>query len=204
MSESRSRSLLRRQQLWVLAVGGLFLADFVLYGYLPSRERLQSVTEVKSRQMQMIRTAESQSEVLGALKARLEEIDYRVGNAQSQIPDESALGLFLRQIARIMTEHDLSDQDVVFGRESVSNDLVCVPVHMKCSGNLTGIFGFFTDLQNLDRLVRIERTTLANDREFAGTVVMETDAVIFYRPQRTQETKKSTNARLWDLVNDDA
>lgn len=204
MSESRSRSLLRRQQLWVVAVGGLFLADFVLYGYLPSRERLQSVTEVKSRQMQMIRTAESQSEVLGALKARLEEIHHRVGNAQGHIPNESALGLFLGQIAHIMTEHDLSDQDVVFGRESVSNDLVCIPVHMKCSGTLTGMFGLFTDLQNLGRLVRIERTTLANDREFGGTVVMEMDAVIFYRAQKTQEAKTSTSAKLWDVVNDDA
>lgn len=204
MSESRSRSLLRRQQLWVFAVGGLFLADFVLYGYLPSRERLQSVTDAKSQQMQMIRTAESQSEVLGALRARLEEIDHRVGNTRNRIPDESALGLFLGQIAHIMTEHGLSDQDVVFGKEDASNDLVCIPVHMKCSGNLAGIFGFFTDLQKLDRLVRVERTTLANDREFSGVVVMEADAVIFYRAQKTQEAGKSTSAKLRGVVNDDA
>ncbi len=204
MSERRSSSLLQRQQIWVLAVGALFLADFVLYGYLPSRSRLRFVTEARDRQMQMIHMAESRSEVLGSLKARLEQTNRRVANYQDRIPDDSALGPFLRQVAGAMTKNGLLDQDVVFGREVASNGLVCIPVHMKCSGDLAGVFGFFTDLQNLGRFVRIERTTLANAREFTGAVVMEADAVIFYRPQKAPETKRSASTQSWDVVHDDA
>lgn len=204
MSECRSSSFLRKQQIWVLAVAGLFAADFVLYGYLPSRERLQTVTEAKARQMQVIRTAESRSDVLESLKVRLEQTDRQIGDIRDRIPEESALGLFLGQIAQLMTQHGLSDQDVVLGRESVLDDLVCIPVHMKCSGNLAAIFGFFTDLQNLDRLVRVERTTLTNTREFSGAIVLQADAAIFYRPQKTQDASRSASTALWDGANDDA
>jgi Tfp pilus assembly protein PilO len=202
MTECRSSSFLRKQQIWVLAVGGLFVADFVLYGYLPSRERLQAVTEAKTQQMQVIRTAESRNEVLDTLKARLKKTDQQIGNMRGRIPDERGLGLFLGQIAQLMTKHGLSDQDVVFGRESVVDDLVCIPVQMKCSGDLAGVFGFFTDLQDLGRLVRIERTTLTNTREYSGAVVLEADAAIFYRPQTAQEASRSAKVTLWDDAND--
>ena len=74
------------------------------------------------------------------------------------------------------------------GQELETDELNCIPVHMNCTGTLTGVFGFFNDLQGLRRLVRIEKVTLTNDREFSGTVTMETDAVIFYRPAKSQGT----------------
>ncbi len=195
MSERRSNSWLSRQQLWVFAIGGLFLADFVLYGYLPLRERLQSLGQAKTRHLQLISTAEAHSHVLPSLTARLRETDRYARNYEDWIPNESALGQFLGQIARIMTENNLSDQDVVLGQEQVSGDLICIPVHMKCVGNLNGIFGFFQDLQNLGRLVRMEKTTLANTKAFNGSVAMEADAVIFYRARKTQDASLSANQK---------
>jgi Tfp pilus assembly protein PilO len=204
MSESRSNSLLSKQQLWVLAIGSLFLADFVLYGYLPLHERLRSLAAAKSRQMQLIATAESQSQTLPALIERLDETERCAENYDKWIPSEGALGLFMGQIARIMTKNNLSDQDVVLGQEIDSDELVCIPVHMKCTGDLNGIFGFFQDLQGLERLVRVERTTLANTKEFSGAVVMEADAVIFYRAQKTPKANKSATDNSMDVVNDEA
>jgi len=195
MSERRSNSWLSRQQLWVLTIGGLFLADFVLYGYLPSRERLQSLVEAKVRRMQLISTAEAHSHVLPSLAARLRETDRYARNYEDWIPNESALGQFLGQIARTMTKNNLSDQDVVLGQERVSNDLICIPVHMKCVGNLNGIFGFFQDLQNLGRFVRIEKTTLTNTKAFSGSVAMEADAVIFYGTRKAQDASLSANQK---------
>lgn len=203
MSERRSNSLLSKQQLWVFAIGGLFLADFVFYGYLPLHERLNSLAEVESRQTQLIATAQSQSETLPALTERLNESARCAAKYEEWIPNESDLGQFLGQIAHVMTKNSLSDQDVVLGQEIVSDDLVCIPVRMKCVGTLDGIFGFFRDLQGLGRLVRIERTTLANTKEFSGAVVMETDAVIFYRTRKTPEASPSASNQSMDVMNDE-
>lgn len=203
MSEKRSNSRLSRQQLWVFAIGGLFLADFVLYGYLPSHERLRSLGEAKARRMQLIATAEAHREALPALTERLSETDRYTRNYEDWIPNESALGQFLGQIAQIMTENHLSDQDVVLGQERVSDDLICIPVHMKGVGNLNGIFGFFQDLQNLGRLVRIEKTTLTNAKAFDGTVALEADAVIFYRTRKAQDAPRSAKRKSTDVLNDE-
>lgn len=204
MKKGPSISLLSKQQLWVLAIGGLFLADFVLYGYLPSHERLRSLTEARTQRMQMIATAEARSQTLPALVERLQETERCVTNYEQWIPTERALGLFLGQIAHIMTKNSLSDQDVVFGQEVASDDLVCIPVHMKCAGDLEGIFGFFNDLQDLGRFVRIERTTLANTKGLTGVLVMEADAVIFYRAQKKQEADKTASGTSVDVANDEA
>lgn len=147
------------------------------------------------RRMQLISAAEAHSHVLPSLAARLRETDRYARNYEDWIPNESALGQFLGQIAQIMTENNLSDQDVVLGQERVSNDLISIPVRMKCVGNLNGVFGFFQDLQNLGRLVRIEKTTLTNTKAFSGSVAMETDAVIFYRTRRAQDAKLSANQK---------
>jgi Tfp pilus assembly protein PilO len=193
MTKRRSNSFLSKQQLWVLAIGGLFLADFVLYGYLPSHERLQSLAEAKDRQMQLITTAEAKSEILPALVQRLRDTDRYATNYQQWIPTDSTLGPFLSQIATVMTDNGLSDQDVVLRPEVASKDLVCIPIHMKCVGDLNGIFGFFRDLQQLGRLVRIERTTLTHAKGSSGVVHMEADAVIFYRAQETQQSPSAGN-----------
>lgn len=202
MTKRRSNSLLSRQQLWVLAIGGLLLADFVLYGYLPSHERLQSLAEAKGRQMQLITTAESKSEMLPVLIQRLRDTDRYATNYRQWIPTDGALGLFLGQIATIMTENGLSDQDVVLRPEVASKDLVCIPIHMKCVGDLNGIFGFFRDLQQLGRLVRIERATLTHAKRSSGAVEMEADAVIFYRVQETPGNSSAGNPPR-NVVNDE-
>jgi len=204
MSSSETRLLLGKQQVWICVIGVLFVADFVFYGYLPSHRRLQTIKRSRMRQEHVIGMSALQAEALPALEERLKDARKTVRNYDDGVPTEGALGLFLRQIADIMTEHELSDQVVVPGRELEADELNCIPVHMNCTGTLIGVFGFFNDLQGLRRLVRIEKVTLANDREFSGTVTMETDAVIFYRPEKSQETNAVAGDRPLTTADDDA
>ncbi len=204
MMKRQSNSLLSKQQLWVLAIGGLFLVDFVLYGYLPSHERLQSLTKAKTQRMQMIATAEAQSQMLPALVERLKQTEQCVANYDRWIPTEDSRGQFLGQITHIMAKNSLSDQDVVFGAETASGDVMCIPVHMKCAGSLEGIFGFFNDLRDLGRLVRIERTTLANSKGLTGALVMEADAMIFYRAEKKQEADKAVSGTSVEVADNEA
>ncbi len=187
MSNMAPKRSSRKQQAWLYAIAVLFCADFVFYGYLPSYKRLQSLRETGSQQRRLIETAAAQSEELPALKVRLANVEQIVEHYESYIPAEVSLGSFLQEIARTMTEHRLTDQVVVPGKEVELEGVGCAPVHVNCKGSLKDIFSFFHDLQAMDRLVRIEKVTLQNDRGFTGCVSMDTDAVIFYRPQAARD-----------------
>lgn len=188
MNKTRSSPLPQRQQMWVYVVGVLFLADFVFYGYLPSHRRLQSLEQAKAQQERLIQTTESQERALPALEQGLRTLEKTVLRYDDNVPAERALGLFLGQIADIMTAHSLTDQVVEPGREARADELSCIPVRMDCKGSLNGIFGFFNDLQSLGRLIRIERVTLKNDADYTGRVTMQTEAMIFYRSEKQQAT----------------
>lgn len=187
MSDMAPKRSGRRQQAWLYAVAVLFCADFAFYGYTPSHKRLQSLRKAEIQQGRMIDTAVAQSKELPALKARLQSVEQIVGHYEAYVPREVSLGGFLQDIARIMTEHHLADQVVVPGKEVESGGVRCIPVRINCKGSLRDIFGFFHDFQAMDRLVRIEKVVLQNDRDFTGQVGMDTNAVIFYRPSAERD-----------------
>jgi Tfp pilus assembly protein PilO len=189
MSDMTSKRSSRKQQAWLYAIAVLFCADFVFYGYMPSHKRLQSLQQAEFQQRRMIETAAAQSKELPALKTRLKNVEQIVEHYESYVPQEESSGVFLQEIARIMTEHDLTDQVVVPGREVESEGIRCIPVRVNCRGNLKDIFSFFHAFQAMERLVRIQKVMLQNDRDFTGNVSMDTQAVIFYRPQATRDAK---------------
>jgi Tfp pilus assembly protein PilO len=187
MNDREPRRIGRKQQLWLYVVAVLFCADFVFYGYMPSHGRLQSLREAGVQQERRIQAAAAQSKELPALKVRLENVERIVEHYDAYVPQEASLGVFLQEIARIMTKHRLTDQVVVPGMGVESDGIRCVRVHMDCTGSLKDVFNFFRDFQAMARLVRIEKVSLRNDSEFTGHVSMETDTIIFYRPQTKQD-----------------
>jgi len=187
MSTMAPRRSGRKQQAWLYAIAVLFCADFVFYGYTPSHKRLQSLRAAQVQEQRLIETAAAQSKELPAIKARLKNVQQIVVHYEEYVPREVSLGSFLQEIARIMTEHQLADQVVVPGKEEESNGVGCISVHVNCRGSLKDIFSFFHDFQSMDRLVRIEKVILQNDRDFTGRVNMDADAVIFYRSQAPRD-----------------
>ena len=204
MSKRQTRLLLRKQEVWVSVIGVLFLADFVFYGYMPSHRRVQALARARAQQGHVIDTAAAQAEALPALEKRHQDTARMVRRYADSVPTESDLGMFLSQIATIMKKNQLTDEVVVPGKELKADELNCIPVHMNCTGTLSGVFGFFIDLQSLHRLVRIEKITLRNDDGFTGTVAMQTEAMIFYRPEKPPQISSRTSDRLWDVPRDDA
>ncbi len=204
MSGIRTKMVLKKQQVWVYAIAVLFVVDFVFYGYLPSHRRLQTLRRSRTQKERVIATGVSQAEALPALEKRLSDTRKAVKDYDERVPTESAHGVFLRQITDIMTEHKLSNQGIVPGETIEAKALNCIPVQMNCTGTLNGVFGFFRDLRGLRRLIRIEKVTLKNNREFGGTVTMHTEAVIFYRPEKSQETNAVADDRSLTTANNDA
>jgi Tfp pilus assembly protein PilO len=192
MMNLRSSVWLRKQQLWILAIGVLFVADFVLCGYWPSRSRLTALTQRQVGYQQTIEVGRAKGVQLEAVRKRLGETEETIKHYDAYVPTESSLGTFLRQASELMTQHQLSDQAVVKGKETRSGGLVCLPVHVTGAGELKDIFSFFRDLRNLDRLVRVDRVSLKNDNGFSGRVTMEAEVVIYHHPGQTAAEGKTT------------
>jgi Tfp pilus assembly protein PilO len=180
--------------MWVCAIALLFVGDFVFCGYLPSQNRLQALEHARVQQEDMVRMAAAQSEELPRLRRRLQDTSRVVERYETYVPAEGTLGTFLQQIAGIMTARHLADQVVVPGKEWAGEGVNCIPVHITCSGGLADVFGFFNDLQALDRLVRVGQVTLTNDSGFTGRVSIQIEATIFYQAPKQGRAGDSADA----------
>jgi len=72
------------------------------------------------------------------------------------------------------------------GREIEADKLNCIPVSMQCKGELAQIFRFYRQLQDMDRMVRIEKVMLTNDSSYNGRASMTTEVVVYYRTKVEQ------------------
>jgi Tfp pilus assembly protein PilO len=175
-----------RKQVAIFVTAAVIAAGFVLFRYLPLREERKAVEQERAAQMLSVSKAAAERQNIPVLTEHLRQLQVAIGNYEASIPAERALGEFLQSIASLMSKHDLREQLIQPGRELEADGLYCIPVNMQCKGSLGQIFEFYESLQQMDRLVRIEKVTLVNDSDLGGEVSMETNSVIYYRGQGSQ------------------
>jgi len=175
-----------RKQIVICVAACALAAAFMLFRYLPLRQRLKAVERIKAAQTLAIGRASMEREQMPVLREQLLTLQQVVGNYQARIPTDTDLGVFLQQIADLISRHNLREQVIVPHKEMAMKNLNCIPVDMQCKGKLAQVFEFYKRMQKLDRLVRIEQVKLLNDRDFSGEVSMQSKVVIYYRPQSEQ------------------
>jgi len=176
----------KKRQVIIFVVAALLVADFIFFGFLPLRKRLQAVNRARSAQRLVIAKAASEQRQLPLLKEQLQGLKSALSNYQANVPAGRDLGSFLQQVASLMSKNNLTEQVVAPGEEIKADKLNCIPLKMQCKGRLGQIFDFYQQLQRLDRLVRIESVKLVNSDDFTGQVIMQTTAVVYYRPNVDQ------------------
>jgi Tfp pilus assembly protein PilO len=162
------------------------VCGFVLFRYLPLQRKTKFLRQACASQMLAISKALAESQQIPTIREQLLGLQTAVGNYDRQIPAQRELGEFLQRIANLMNEYNLKGQLIQPGKEIKAGELNCIPVNMQCKGRLSQIFGFYRRVQGLDRLVRIEHVKLVNDGDFGGEVIMQTNAVIYYRAEVEQ------------------
>jgi Tfp pilus assembly protein PilO len=175
-----------KQQIMICVVAGVVVCAFVLFWYLPLRQKMKAVEQVKAAQTLAVAKGDADSKRLPVLEEQVLQLRSRLRNYERKIPEQGALGAFVRRIADLMNEYNLEEQVITPGAEVQAERFVCTPVKMQCKGQLGQVFKFYQRLQSLDRLVRIEQVKLSNDRGYKGQVSMETSAVIYYRARVRQ------------------
>lgn len=177
----------RGQQVIICIIGAVIIGVFLTLWYLPLRRESQAVTEAKAQRAMAIAQGAADAKQLPLAKEQLSKLQTSIGDYEAKIPDQRAHGVFLHRIDELMREHSLSDQVITPGSEIETEKFNCIPVKMRCRGRLAQITDFYRRLQNLDRLVRIERVTLTNDSTYSGDVTMETEAFVYYKSEVGQD-----------------
>ena len=157
------------------------MAGFVCFQYLPLKKTRTALRERRFTQALAIARSMKESKQAPVVEEQLRTLRRTVGDYESLIPVERALGEFMHRVANLMSENNLTEQEVKPGKEVEVDELICIPLDMQCKGRLKQILDFFRRMQRLDRLVRIMHVKLINDRDFGGEVTMQTTAVIYYR-----------------------
>ena len=185
-----------RRQIAICVAAAVMVCGFVLFRYLPLQRKTKFLRQAYAAQMLAISKASAESQQIPIIRERLLQLQTAVGNYERQIPAQRELGEFLQRIANLMNERNLQGQLIQPGKEIMvrqahhpersrgkAGELNCIPVNMQCKGRLSQIFEFYRRVQGLDRLVRIEHVKLVNDGDFGGEVIMQINAVIYYRAE---------------------
>lgn len=159
----------------------------MLLRYLPLHGRMKAIEQKRAEQKLAIMAGQAASQEMPILEKQLMQMQKEVENYEANIPAQRGLGVFLQQMATLMNELNLRGQVIAPGKEIKTEGLNCIPVNMQCKGRLGQIFEFFRRMQALERLIRIEQLSLVNESDFSGELSMQTEAVIYYRPQIGQE-----------------
>ena len=172
----------RGQQIAICAIAGASVCVFVVFWYLPLRKKMVTVKQARADQISTVTKGMADAQQLPVLESKLQKLRVKLQGYETKIPEQRDFGSFLGKITDLMDEHSLKEQIIEETGEMVEAGMFnCIPVSMKCKGRLTQLFNFYSCLQALDRLVRIERVRLTNDADYNGQVSMETKAVIYYR-----------------------
>jgi Tfp pilus assembly protein PilO len=178
--------LKEKEQVVICVLAVMLISGFVVFRYVPLRKKIKAVdTERIACRVETDMTL-TQSDQLPLLKKRLEKLQNEVGDYDAQVPMKLNLGAFQQQISGLMKKHGLTGQLIEPGEELEAEQVNCKPFNIQCKGRLEQVYNFFDSLESLDRLVRIERVQLTNDKEYSGQVSMQAKTIIFYRSGEIQ------------------
>ena len=179
-----------KQQLLICVLAAVMVVGFVLLRCLPLRRKMETLEHARADHKVAITKTCIQSGQLPSLKDQLEQLQQEVGNYEARVPTQRDLGAFLQSLTNLMNEQKLTEQLIKHGAESQAETLSCIPVNMQCKGSLIRIYEFFDALQRLDRLVRIKKVELTNDKYFSGRVSMKAETVIYYRKDTERQARQ--------------
>ena len=172
--------LKQKKQMTIFAIIALMAFTFFMFGYLPLRKKLSNVKQTLSKQKLAVMKAQIEKQHIPQVQILLSDLQGRISDFDSKIPDNRDLGNFLQQATKLMNDYGLKEQQIQPDAEIKAAAVSCIPIDMQCKGTLQQLFGFYDALRNSDRLIRIKKVGLNNDDGYSGNLTMKAKAVIYY------------------------
>lgn len=166
----------------IVIVGTLLIADFILFGYLPSKRRLMALERSRTEQENAVAQAVEESSQLAALRHSINEERQWLTHQQDRIPHQRDLGNFLHTVVSLMQKHTLEEHSIEPQEDVFGDHPPCIPMNLRCRGSYEQLYLFCRDLQSLPRLVRFEEVLFQRHPSMTGDVMMNASIAIFYQP----------------------
>ncbi|MFC1763707.1 type 4a pilus biogenesis protein PilO [Planctomycetota bacterium] len=171
-----------KAQIAVYAISALLVADFILFGYLPSKRRLSTLLESRHSQEASIAQAKADASQLAALRQAVSQSQILLEEQRQYIPQERHFNQFLEDVSELMQRHKLREQLIEPGRDVLGSNSVCIPVTLRCQGAFAQLFAFYQDLQKMPRLIRFEEIMFDRHPTATTQVEMIAHMAIYYQP----------------------
>jgi type IV pilus assembly protein PilO len=161
-------------------------------GYLrckPIVAKAQELRKTKAEQMLAGQDIKNSMNNLPRMGSRMEELQNRIGNYRVKVPEARQFAGLWDQIAAVMKTHELNDQLIQPNEEVVGKEINSISITIRCNGTFQQLFDFINDLEDFERVIRIEQLRLINSNENPGTVTMDAKAKIYYQSPEQEKIK---------------
>ncbi len=172
----------RKQFVMSIVVVALAIA-FVLFQFMPLNKKARTIKAANISLIAENTAALEKQKALPKLCSEIEWIEAQIGDFDVKIPVSRSYGSFLQELTLVMEQQGLTEFVVQPGVEMEIAGQSCIPVKIKCKGELIQIFNFFKALEKFERVIQIEEVSLAGDGKFDGNVKMQAGLNIFYRAE---------------------
>jgi Tfp pilus assembly protein PilO len=169
----------KKQIVMSIAVIALAIA-FVFFQFMPLNRKASSLKAANVNLIAESASAAAKQKALPQLCGEIKQIEERMGNFDAKIPVGRSHGSFLQKLTSVMQQQGLIELMVQPGIETQTLELSCIPVNVRCKGELIQIFKFFGALEKFERVIQIEEVLLNCSDKLDG-VTMQAKMNIFYR-----------------------
>ena len=176
--------LFAKQQFIIILLAVVIVVGFVFLHFIPLARRTQEIKAAKLLYAQENLKVKDQAQRLPIIISKTEQLKTKIGDLDRKIPVVREFGSLWDQIAAVMKNCGLKEQQIKPETEVKSEDICIIPINIQCSGNLQEIFSFFRSLEGFERVVRIESLSMiGSGREDAiGEIKLTANANFYYRP----------------------
>jgi len=179
-----------KQQIIIIVVAVISLGGFGVLRYLPLASKTRSIKTAREQFQTGDEQVKIQARQLPVLNARIEQVKQQVGDYDNKIPFGRRFASLYDEIAAVMKKHNLSEQLIQPGSETVGQEISSIPISIKCSGRLKDVFEFFRSIESFERVIRIEKLEMKSELD-QDIVAVKAGAIVYYRQKSSagQENK---------------
>ena len=152
-----------KQTVMVLGIVVVAVVAAGLLVFLPQGRKLKHLDQRMTAQTQRLEADASLAAIVPALLREIEESKRHYKDFDRRLPEQKELGGFLRDIASHLTACNLSNQLIEPGNPTRSELFHTLPIIMRFRGSYLDIAKFLRELEQMERLARVERLSIVND-----------------------------------------
>ncbi len=172
---------LEKQQVIIFAVAALIVVGFGLFQYYPMTQKARTIRKTIEQQQVVSAETDQFIQQMAQLRQQVEQLQPVQKDFEQKFPRSIRIAGLWQQIADVMSQHNLANQEVKREGESEDGRFGVVRIRIQGSGSYRQMFDFFRSIQKLDRFIRIDTIQLTNDNELSGQVKLDAAARVYYQ-----------------------